>query len=122
MEEHVLFPAIRQMLVLGVRPKWIVLTLGVRFRAELSSGVMPPLPSVRTLQRYLKYRLPASQLHETALARRVASIQRARARLACDDRFGGEKRQRLVAAVNEQTARRSAAEAQLLALGAAKRR
>lgn len=121
-EDHPLYLSIRQMLVWGVRPRWIVLILRVRFMAELRAGVIPPLPSVRTVQRFLKYRLPASQLGETALGRRVAAIQNARARAASGDTFGGEKRQRLIAAVNEEMARRSAAEAQLLALGAAKRR
>ena len=140
-EGHPLWQAVTFLLRAGVKPPWIRRILVAKFGAYVEAGLMPPLPSTRTLQRFHKYRqpdmTPLAERQRLVEAQQIlcqleGGIARLRGRnsgrggsgrtpagspvAASDTRFT-EKRQRLLAAIRAEKLKRAMAERELRTLG-----
>ena len=74
--EHPLLPQISMMLSAGLRPPWIARILAVQYGGAVRQGALPAIPSVRTLQRYVRYHVRDSQLAGPALLQRIRQEHR----------------------------------------------
>ena len=129
-DAHPLSLMIRQLVRLGMKPPEIERALAQRWWRELRTGAMPPLPSLSTLQRFVRYVLPAEErrrVEGVMYRHRVRERSRRRYREVTDD--GGRvgvartpRRAALLEKISQLTSQREAAHAQLRAAGAAKSR
>lgn len=128
-DEHPLSLMIRQLVRLGMGPAQIHRALAARWWRELRIGVMPPLPSLSTLQRFLRLVLPAEErrrVEGVMYRHRVRERSRRRYREVTDDggRVGVARTPRRAGLLDRLQAQRQqmeAAEASLVALGRERR-